>query len=146
MSDEKDIRFTQKKVDEAWKESVSPDPSLGSGMPKGSQTADRDSKQAAEDFGKNPMGEGSEEGFSDDPQISFGTFISSLGFQGLVHLGEVENPVTRRKEARLEAVMETIDLLLMLKEKTEGNLTPEENGLLSSLIADLQTRYVKRTG
>lgn len=36
-----------------------------------------------------------------------------------------------------------IDLLVMLKEKTKGNLSREEDQFLSQLIADLQNKFIK---
>ena len=36
-----------------------------------------------------------------------------------------------------------IDLLVMLKEKTRGNTTDEEAQLITSLIGDLQNRFLQ---
>jgi hypothetical protein len=40
---------------------------------------------------------------------------------------------------------QTIDLIGMLKEKTKGNLTPEEAKLIENILFDLRVRYVKAT-
>jgi hypothetical protein len=40
---------------------------------------------------------------------------------------------------------ELIDLLLLLREKTEGNRSPEETQVLEELMYDLQLRYVAAT-
>ena len=75
--------------------------------------------------------------------FSFSTFITSLGIQAFVQMGEIKPPGSEKIEVDLDAARETIDLLLMLKEKTKGNLSQEEDRLLSSLIADLQLKFVE---
>jgi hypothetical protein len=44
-------------------------------------------------------------------------------------------------EKNLEAVKATVELLSMLKEKTKGNLTTNEEQVLSSALANLQLNY-----
>ena len=70
--------------------------------------------------------------------------VSSLGYQTLMHLGEIPNPATRQQETNLEAAQEIINLLQALKEKTEGNTSPEEKELLVSLVAELQMKFSER--
>lgn len=74
---------------------------------------------------------------------SFSTFITSLGLQALIRMGEFKPPGNEKIEVDFDAAQETIDLLLMLKEKTKANVTPEEEALLNSLIADLQLKFVQ---
>lgn len=57
-------------------------------------------------------------------------------------LGKIPNPVNGKVEVDVEHAQITIDILEMLKEKTKGNLTPEEDKLLGNTIADLQMNYV----
>ncbi len=38
---------------------------------------------------------------------------------------------------------QTIDILAMLQEKTEGNLSEQESKLLGNILYDLRMRYVK---
>ena len=75
--------------------------------------------------------------------VSFSSFITSLGIQAFIKMGELKPPQGEKSEVDLTAAEETIDLLLMLKEKTKGNLTSEDETLLSSLIADLQLKFVQ---
>lgn len=77
------------------------------------------------------------------PEIDFVTFLLSLGSQTLIHLGEIPDPVSRKREKNLLAAKQTIDLLGILAEKTQGNLTREEDGVLQNLLTDLRMRYVK---
>jgi len=79
------------------------------------------------------------------PEINFATFILSLSQSALIHLGEVPDPVTQEKTEALPYAKQTIDIMVMLKEKTIGNLGKEEENLLSGILADLQMRYVEKT-
>ena len=57
-------------------------------------------------------------------------------------LGKVKNPVTDKIERDLEAAQSSIDMLDMLKEKTKGNLTADEDRLLTNVLMDLKLNYV----
>ena len=71
------------------------------------------------------------------------TFVCSLGSSVLMYLGDAPHPETGKVEKNLAAARETIDVLSMLQEKTKGNLTPEEERFLSSLLYDLRLRFVE---
>ncbi len=75
--------------------------------------------------------------------INFNTFILSLNTAALVHLGELPDPITNRKEPNLTLARHTIETLEMLKEKTKGNLTLDEEKLLQSILYELKLKYVK---
>ena len=77
------------------------------------------------------------------PPADFSFFCYSLGAQAMISLGLTEHPVTKRTEKDLPQAKHTIDLLEMLKEKTEGNRTDEESKILMSLLYDLRMRYVE---
>lgn len=77
--------------------------------------------------------------------IDFYTFVLSLGSSALVHLGDTPHPETGEPvPANLPLAKQTIDLLVMLSEKTKGNLTAEEEQFLEHLLTDLRLRYVER--
>ena len=78
------------------------------------------------------------------PPVNFATFIVSLSSSALVHLGEIPDPTTGQYNKNLTLAKQTIDILEMLKEKTKGNLDPDEEGLLTNIIFDLRVRYVKQ--
>src|SRR5690606_38332777 len=71
------------------------------------------------------------------------TFVFSPGSSALVPRGDAPNPETGKLEKNLVLARETIDVLSMLQEKTKGNLTPEEERFLGSLLYDLPLRYVE---
>jgi hypothetical protein len=60
----------------------------------------------------------------------------------LVHLGQVPDPVSGRPHVDLEQAQFTIDLLTVLKEKTEGNRTSEESTVLDEILATLRMAFV----
>ena len=80
------------------------------------------------------------------PQINFPTFIASLNASALVHLGVIEDPVSGKPEKNLPMAKQTIDILSMLQQKTTGNLTSEEDGMLKSILYDLRILFVKEKG
>lgn len=114
---DRDIRFADKKIDESWKEQV---------------------KQGKE---KSPPPETKTGAKKPENSKALLGLIQSLGYQALMHLGEIPNPMTNAQEVQLEAAKETIDLLIALREKTEGNLTAEESDFLKSLLTQIQLKF-----
>ena len=80
------------------------------------------------------------------PEISFINLIFSLSTSVLIQLGEIQDPVTQQLAKNLPLAKQTIDLIGMLKEKTKGNLTSDEEKVLENILYDLRIRYVKATG
>jgi hypothetical protein len=77
------------------------------------------------------------------PPVDFHTFVLSLGSSALLHLGEIENPNDGVSQKDLPLAKHTIDILVMLEEKTKGNLSTAEERLMDSLLYDLRLRYVE---
>ncbi len=86
---------------------------------------------------------------TDEPKkgtIDFYTFVLSLGSSAFVHLGDAPHPETGKPvEPDLLVAKQTIDILAMLREKTKGNLTGEEEKFLETLLTDLRIRFVQRS-
>ena len=80
------------------------------------------------------------------PEINFQTFVFSLNASALVQLGVMDDPATGKKATNLSVAKQTIDILSMLQEKTEGNLADDEENLLKNILYDLRIRYVKEKG
>ena len=78
------------------------------------------------------------------PPINFETFLLSLGTATLVALGEIENPMTKKKEENLESAKHNIDILEMLYEKTKGNLSEREDKLLSGILYESRLKFVNK--
>lgn len=75
--------------------------------------------------------------------LNFSTFILSLTTSALVGLGELPDPVTKEKVVNLPLAQQTISIIEILKEKTTGNLSDDEEQLVSSVLYDLRMKYVK---
>jgi len=58
-------------------------------------------------------------------------------------MGKLANPMTGKSERNLEAAQGFIDILIMLKKRTVGNLSPEESKILESTISDLELNFVQ---
>ncbi len=80
------------------------------------------------------------------PPVNFSMFILSLNTSALVHLGEIPDPHTQQKKKDLALARQTIDILDMLREKTRGNLTKEEEKLLENILYELRLLYLKVSG
>ena len=103
-----------------------------------------ESTPSREPGGESPDRDRNEEA-PDLEAIQFSSFILSLASGVLVHLGEIPDPQTGQADENLEAAQQTIDLLGMLKEKTEGNLTAEENHLLESVLYELRVKFLSKS-
>jgi hypothetical protein len=76
------------------------------------------------------------------PGGNFTLFVQKLGYQALITLGVVENPLTRTREPNLAHAQSVIDDLMMLRDKTRGNLATDEEQHLVQVIGDLQRHFV----
>lgn len=85
-----------------------------------------------------PSGEGAA------PKVDFSMLVLSFSHSAFYHLGLVEDPGTHRKgPVDKNLARSDIDMLELLQEKTRGNLTPDEEKLLQSLLYDLRMRFVE---
>ncbi len=79
------------------------------------------------------------------PEASFNLFISSLATQTLINLGEMKSPFNKKKELDLDQAKFTLDILQIIKDKTEGNLADDETKYLDTLLYDLRMRYIEKS-
>jgi len=75
-------------------------------------------------------------------KIDFATFVLSLASSASMHMGDMPHPETGGTTKNLPMAKESIDILGVLQEKTRGNLTDEEDHLLTEILYDLRLRYV----
>lgn len=78
---------------------------------------------------------------AEDP-ASFVNFLSTLATNAAASLGAVPHPATGQRTLDLETGKYWLDVLGMIKDKTNGNLHPQEARLLDGLLADLRMQYV----
>lgn len=76
-----------------------------------------------------------------DP-ASFMNFLMSIASNAASALGMMEHPVTHQREVDIELGKHWIDVLGMLEKKTRGNLSPQEQKMLTGLLSDLRMQYV----
>ncbi|CAM2056921.1 conserved hypothetical protein [Desulfovibrionales bacterium] len=76
------------------------------------------------------------------PKVTFCTFILSLFSSALVHLGEVSEPGSDQVVVNIPMFKHTIDILVMLQEKTVNCLTQDETRLLEAILAELRLKFV----
>lgn len=126
----------KKKVDDAWKETVEKE-KLNS-----EAAAKIDGPGQAPGRPQEPAPTDLQEEYPQE--INFGLFLSSLMIEGLIALGEVENPVTKKKETNMGQARYVIDVMSMLQEKTKNNLTPEEKNAVEQILYELRMRYVAK--
>jgi hypothetical protein len=77
------------------------------------------------------------------PAVDFLNLVVSMSHSALLHLGDAPDPATGGLEKNLPLARQTIDLLAMLQDKTRGNLTGDEERVLSQAIYDLRMRFVE---
>ncbi len=121
-------------IDEDWKEQVEREreearlrdeggDSAATSQPTGAAGAD-------DDFG------------GDIPPASFHFLVSTLATQTLAALGQLPDPVSGQPTVRKNLAQHHIDTLVMLQEKTTGNLTHDEEQLLDDAIHQLRMIFV----
>ena len=78
-----------------------------------------------------------------ESEMKFIEFVNMLGSTALYQMGKISNPITGKIEKDLNAAQMSIDILAMLKEKTKGNLTDTEKGVLEELLSHLQLNFIE---
>lgn len=85
-----------------------------------------------------------EAAMGEEPEMTeFMQIIYSLATStAFIHLGLMEHPATGRAEVNLPAAQQGIGMLMVLREKTRGNLTPNEEEFYDTLLSDLKMQFV----
>ena len=125
----------KKRVDESWKEQ-----------------AEREKAVAAEPAksqpGQAPTQGGGEARLEADelPQARFDLFVSGLAMEAFIALGDMPHPTTKKQTMNLRQAKYLIDILGILEEKTKGNLSVDEERLLTDALYQLRMRYLAKAG
>ena len=80
-----------------------------------------------------------------NPGTPFTNFVEPLIAQAYMSLGMLKNPYQPQATVDAAAARQMIEILTLLKEKTEGNLTPDEGDFLDTHLGELKLAYVQRT-
>jgi hypothetical protein len=73
----------------------------------------------------------------------FKLLVLSMGDACIISLGLLPDPETNKLEVRIDRARENIAMLEMLEAKTKGNLMPEEQNILETLLYDLRLKYLE---
>jgi hypothetical protein len=68
-----------------------------------------------------------------------------LGLQqsGMMALGKLMNPLSRKIEVHLDMARDTIDTLSALEARTQGNLESDEARVLQQVLTELRMNYLE---
>ena len=77
------------------------------------------------------------------PDRNFQLLIDLLARNAAALLGGIPDPATGQAYLDLEGAREMIDILDTLREKTRGNLAPEEERLLAEILGSLKLSYME---
>lgn len=77
------------------------------------------------------------------PEVTFPAFVMSLNTSALYHMGEIAEPTTGKSMVDLDLARHAIDTLVLIEQKTKGNLSGEEQELLKNILYDVKIRYVQ---
>ena len=99
-----------------------------------------DTPQTGEELGED-LDEADDIPGAEDP-ASFVNFLSTVATNAAAALGAMPHPATGKRSLDLESAKYWLDIIGMLRDKTKGNLHPQESRLIESLLADLRMQYV----
>lgn len=76
--------------------------------------------------------------------VTFNAFVVSLATTAAVHFGDVADPSSgERPSVNLEAGNHAIEMLILLEQKTRGNLTEAETSFLTQVLHELRMRHAE---
>lgn len=76
------------------------------------------------------------------PPPSFSLLVATFGSQAMVALGQIPNPLDGKTEVRLDLAKHAIDMLVIIEEKTQGNLAEGEASMLETVLHQLRLGYM----
>jgi hypothetical protein len=80
-----------------------------------------------------------------NPETPFTNFIEPLIAQAYMLLGLLRNPYQPQTKIDPAGARQMIEILTLLKEKTHGNLDPDETDFLETHLGELKLAFVQRT-
>jgi hypothetical protein len=140
----------EKYVDESWKEQAMQEKDVLAKEPQQNtsqgQVSPNDTSAEALNQDTGPSQSAQKDADVEQAQgieVNFLNYVTSLGFQAMIFMGEIPNPITNEVDKNLGQAKFLIDTLSMLKEKTAGNLNDQEHMLLENSVYELQTKYIQ---
>ena len=131
MSEEETFKVTDRRgrAEEAPSAAGRPTETSGAGGASGAQPCERHEAKPASPAASGPS--------------ELGALFVMFANAALVSLGAVPEPGTGEGRLDLDQARSAIDILVMLRDKTQGNRTDQESRLLEELVYDLQMRFVR---
>jgi len=113
---------------------------------KAVETKAAEAKGAGADAGS--AGDGKAERVPEEPMVpaDFTTLVISLATGALLSLGEIPDPDGGQPRVSKTMAQYNIDTLVVLQQKTKGNLTSDEGKILDRFIYDLRMKFVSKFG
>lgn len=127
---------------------VEPQPSAPAAPPPPEAQAPPQQERRQRPQGPPPHGEERRRTLKDkaeNPATPFTNFIEPLIAQAYMSLGMLRNPYQPQAKIDVAAARQMIEILNLLKEKTAGNLTPDEDDFLDTHLGELKLAFVQRT-
>ena len=128
MADQENKEEKKIIVDEDWKQEAQREKEVLAAKEK----AEKQDEQKDEPEARGPLPEG-----------NLAALISMLATQALFSLGLLQMKGQEEKKPDLELAKYNIDMLETIEEKTKGNLTEEEERVLSTTLSELRMGYVR---
>ena len=119
-------------IDEDWKAQVQKEREQAQKQPQEEPAAEPEAPEAETEAEGAP------------PEASFDALVGSLATQTMFALGAIAPEGQTQVTVNLDQAKFTLDMLEVLRKKTEGNLAPEEKANLDEAAAELQRLYVAR--
>lgn len=74
------------------------------------------------------------------PPMTFLKFLQGMVIEAQVQLGVLPHPVSGERTVNLPYARATVQIVEMLRDKAQGNLTPEEEDYLRGALMGLKNR------
>ena len=123
-------------IDEDWKAQVRRE------KEQAQMKAEETAEEAAET--DEALDEQEADGMPGGPEATFDALVASLTTQTMLALGLIAPEGQEQVLIDLDSAKFTIDMLVMLREKTKGNLEPKESSILTQAIGEMQQVYLAR--
>jgi hypothetical protein len=128
-------------IDEDWKSQVQAEKEQAAKGRSARETVADDAASVA----ATPEAQAATRGPGDPPMpaASFELLLTTLATEALVALGQVPHPATGQAHAQPNQAQFLIDTIDVLKQKTQGNLSPGEEQLLDSMLHQLRMLFIE---
>ena len=133
-------------IDEDWKSQVEAEKEAAAQQAASQPSAQAGGSDAAEAVDSDTADAPSTPEDPQMPPASIGMLMSSLATEAMISMGVVPHPATGEVMVRRNQAKYLIDTLDMLREKTTGNLTPDEARALDDLLHQLRMAFVGAGG